>query len=247
MTAQIRNIAITGFIGSAIIAMWTWNQETHNRHTGASISTHLNGPEVEAIRGASILYATPITFYGNVIDQHGDPVPNAEVHFYVQAGIKDSPPIKGTTDQAGNFSITQIHGIALGVGVSKPGYRQLPPQNNKVTSSGLFEYPIPRATLAPSRFFGGEGQVVESREVSRYARRLSRQRPFFGATCAKIARLILKQAFSMISSPEKCRLSQKKLFLVASVGVSCVMEPSKSHFYDQGAHGRRTSTHQDAG
>lgn len=148
MTAQTRDIAITGFIISAIIAMWPWNHETHNGHAGASISTHLKGPEVEATRGASIIYATPIAFYGSVIDQHGDPVPDADVHFYVQDGFEDSPPIKGVTDQDGNFSITQIHGIALGVGVSKPGYRQLPPQDDKVTSSGLFEYHL--ATGPPS-------------------------------------------------------------------------------------------------
>lgn len=94
------------------------------------------------------LYASPITFYGKVIDQHGAPVADAEVKFEVLDGIGGTPPIKAKSDQAGYFSIAGIHGIALGVDVAKPGYRSIPPQDDKVTSSGHFEYDL--ATGPPS-------------------------------------------------------------------------------------------------
>ena len=86
------------------------------------------------------IYATPITFYGKIIDQHGDPVPDAEVKYELLNGIGGTPPIKGKSDLAGDFSIAGIHGFAVGVSVSKSGYRGIPPQDNKVTSSGFFEY-----------------------------------------------------------------------------------------------------------
>jgi hypothetical protein len=86
-------------------------------------------------------FRTPINFYGKVIDQRGDPVPDAEVK--LSANDKaDGRPSEYTrrTDEAGMFSITGAHGITLAVEVSKPGYRAIPPQHGKATSSGVFEY-----------------------------------------------------------------------------------------------------------
>ena len=86
-------------------------------------------------------FRTPINFYGKVIDQGGNPVPDAEVK--LSANDKaDGRPSDYTrkTDEAGMFSITGAHGITLAVEVSKPGYRAIAPQHGKTTSSGLFDY-----------------------------------------------------------------------------------------------------------
>lgn len=46
------------------------------------------------------------------------------------------------TDGAGRFSIAGLKGITLAVEVSKPGYRIIPPADNRVTSSGVFNYAL---------------------------------------------------------------------------------------------------------
>lgn len=90
----------------------------------------------------------PINFYGKVIDQHGDPVPDANVKLYANDSMDDRRSSEYTryTDQAGRFSLTGARGLALGVGVSKPGYRTFPPVYGKVTSSGSFDYGLSSGT-----------------------------------------------------------------------------------------------------
>ena len=67
--------------------------------------------------------ATPITFYGRVIDQNGDPVPGATVNYNALDKF-DAPgsQYQGKSDSTGAFSITGIGGAALSVGVRKEGY-----------------------------------------------------------------------------------------------------------------------------
>lgn len=86
-------------------------------------------------------YRTPINFYGRVLDQHGLPVPAANVN--ISANDKWNGPSSEyfrTTDAQGLFSITGIHGLTLVVRVTKSAYREIPRPYGKVTSSGLFEY-----------------------------------------------------------------------------------------------------------
>ena len=87
-------------------------------------------------------FRTPINFYGKAIDQHGDPVPDADVKLAAndKAGGGKPSEYNRKTDATGMFSITGIGGLTLAVEVSKPGYRVIPPAYGKVTSSGLFEY-----------------------------------------------------------------------------------------------------------
>jgi hypothetical protein len=86
-------------------------------------------------------YGTPIEFYGRVLDQHGFPVPDANVELSANDKWTGPPSTYSRkTDGQGMFSITGIHGLTLGIEVSKPGYRVIPPVYRKVTSSGLFEY-----------------------------------------------------------------------------------------------------------
>ena len=87
-------------------------------------------------------FATPITFYGKVIDQHGMPVPNADIKFRANDnpyGGKGSE-YQRQTDSNGLFSISGIRGLTLGVEVSKTGYYGVPPAGAKPASSGVFEY-----------------------------------------------------------------------------------------------------------
>jgi hypothetical protein len=66
---------------------------------------------------------TPITFYGKVIDQNGDPVPDATVN-YSALDKFDAPgsQYQSKSDASGGFSISGIGGAALSVGVRKEGH-----------------------------------------------------------------------------------------------------------------------------
>src|SRR3954467_7277950 len=89
-------------------------------------------------------FNTPIAFYGRVMDQYGDPVPDADVKFSANDKASGGRPSEyaGKTDTGGRFSIEGIVGITLGVEVSKLGYYSIPPAYGKATSSGVFEYGI---------------------------------------------------------------------------------------------------------
>lgn len=74
-------------------------------------------------RQLQALYSTPISVYGKVVDEKGNPVAGATV----EIGINDSPERTGsthvqTTDGGGLFSLTGVHGIAFSVRASKDGY-----------------------------------------------------------------------------------------------------------------------------
>lgn len=75
-------------------------------------------------------YLTPIRFFGKVVDQHGVPIPGAEVEYSGNnvpwGGSKRS---KTDTDAQGMFDITSM-GISLFVTVSKDSYRQLHRRSN---------------------------------------------------------------------------------------------------------------------
>ena len=75
------------------------------------------------VRKIQSALATPITFYGKVIDQNGDPVPDATVN-YGALDKFDAPgsQYQGKSDANGKFSISDIAGAALSVGVRKEGY-----------------------------------------------------------------------------------------------------------------------------
>lgn len=87
-------------------------------------------------------FNTPIAFYGRVMDQYGDPIPDADVRLSANDKAFGGHPSQYVrkTDIDGRFWIEGIVGITLGVEISKPGYHSIPPAYGKVTSSGLFEY-----------------------------------------------------------------------------------------------------------
>jgi uncharacterized protein YnzC (UPF0291/DUF896 family) len=75
---------------------------------------------------------TPITFYGKVIDQYGDPVPNARVGY----SLLDKFMASGTTgrtlaDADGTIHITGLRGAEISVGVLQDGYYLVPDKSKK--------------------------------------------------------------------------------------------------------------------
>lgn len=91
------------------------------------------------------LFWTPISFYGKVVDQFGQPVPDARVELIPNNKVlgEHLSTYVRTTDAAGNFSIRGIHGITLAVEASKSGYQVIRGKDNVLTSSALFEYGVP--------------------------------------------------------------------------------------------------------
>lgn len=105
------------------------SQASTERQTPASATT--SGIEKRAEitandpRAVSLLaaYATPITFYGKVVDEVGNPVPAAKI----KLGAADNPAGDGsyhyqTSDRAGRFELHGARGLGVAVWVSKEGY-----------------------------------------------------------------------------------------------------------------------------
>jgi hypothetical protein len=69
-------------------------------------------------------YKMPISFFGRVEDDHGQPVPGATVKFsWVNLSPEGTSQRNTTTDGAGFFSLTGAVGKALTVQLQKEGYR----------------------------------------------------------------------------------------------------------------------------
>lgn len=73
-----------------------------------------------------VIFLTPITFYGKVVDQHSQPIADATVKTIAE----DAPLAHGTdrflhTDADGLFTLSGAHGSNLLVDVLKEGYHQL--------------------------------------------------------------------------------------------------------------------------
>ena len=93
----------------------------------------------EAVIGKIIsALSTPITFYGKVVDQDGNPVPNALVRYSLLDKFNASGSGGGTsTDKFGNIEISGVRGAVLGVNVSKNGYYQIHDVSNQRFAYGI--------------------------------------------------------------------------------------------------------------
>ncbi len=90
-----------------------------------------------------VLYSTPITFYGRVIDQHGSPVGGATVRYQAH----DTPTRSGreqtlTSTVDGAFVISGVQGISLHVQVEKGGYRPFRQESDQNDSAGSFGFGV---------------------------------------------------------------------------------------------------------
>ena len=86
-------------------------------------SLYDEAPRKEVVEKIQSALATPIAFYGKVIDQNGDSVPGATVN-YGALDKFDAPgsQYQGKSDANGHLSINGIGGVVLNVGVRKEGY-----------------------------------------------------------------------------------------------------------------------------
>lgn len=83
----------------------------------------------------NLLVLTPITFYGKVVDEAGDPVPYADVDAsFANKVMTNGSPVKVQADASGHFKLSG-HGIAIDLMVRKEGYY---PMGEK--SAGNFVY-----------------------------------------------------------------------------------------------------------
>lgn len=105
-----------------------------------------NEPDTNQQKAYLAAFLTPISFWGKVVDEKGNGVPAASV----KLNANDNPNPMGSgsdyekkTASDGSFAISGIHGIALSVEVSKPGY--YPTKQ----SSGLVSYVIKGSSDIP--------------------------------------------------------------------------------------------------
>jgi hypothetical protein len=93
------------------------------------------------------VFSASIEFWGKVIDQHGNPVVGATVHYSAaDKYFKDGTKYEGASDERGLFSISNIKGAGLYVRVSKDGYYHIDDK-----SAHSFGYGSPSGEAPPSK------------------------------------------------------------------------------------------------
>lgn len=101
-------------------------------------------PSHARVRKANMLdiiqaaYNNPITLYGKVVDQNGEPVPGATIELYPLTSHFQEDAAKNivlNTDAAGAFSIKGLRGFSMGVSVKKEGYLHISPLGGPSSST----------------------------------------------------------------------------------------------------------------
>lgn len=113
----------------------------------------------ERDKAFSMAFLTPISFWGKVVDEKGNPVSEA----LVKLGTADRPWETGssytrTTDANGLFSITGVRGLSISINVSKDGYYQTQ------HSRGQLSYAQPSGNKEPLPV-SGKPMVFELRKM----------------------------------------------------------------------------------
>jgi len=92
----------------------------------------------EAVAKIITVLATPIEFYGKVVDQNGDPVSEANVDYgTIDRFDANGSDYRGRSDENGNFSISDIKGAVLTVGVQKEGYYNIHGKSDAAFAYGV--------------------------------------------------------------------------------------------------------------
>lgn len=93
----------------------------------------------QAVELVQSIYSAPIAFYGRTQDEHGNPIPNANIEFSVLDKFWNPGTKYGaTSDDNGLFSLTGANGAAVSVAVWKQGYAGITGKSN-----GAFSYGMP--------------------------------------------------------------------------------------------------------
>jgi len=107
---------------------------------------NLTPKDKERIGKIVTVFSAPISFFGKVVDQTGQPVAGAKVHYSAaDRYFGDSSKYEGISDTDGFFSITGIKGAGLYVSVYKDGY------DGTKQSGDSFGYGMASGSQPPSK------------------------------------------------------------------------------------------------
>ena len=151
MTAQkktvfIAMIATLGASGLFVIRECQFKDELVKLDRGSSkvrerpeVSSHAEVRQggVQALLDS---YKHAIALYGKVVDQFGEPVPDATIEIFVHSGYyseKSGTDAVLKTDKEGGFSITGLTGGELGASAMKDGYLRIPALSSFSSSASL--------------------------------------------------------------------------------------------------------------
>jgi hypothetical protein len=91
-------------------------------------------------------YSAPIAFFGRVLDQNGNPIPEAAVHYSIEDKyFKNGSKREGLSDAGGFFQIEGVSGAGIWVNVAKSGY------DGTDRSGASFGYGVPSGNRPPSK------------------------------------------------------------------------------------------------
>jgi hypothetical protein len=153
MTARSRITVVAGiFLVSALVtaAIVTRNRNIRSQHSNSITPSQPSVPIVAQARAAvdraakwaksEAMLHLPIEFYGRVIDQNGEAVPQATIHVSV-VDRRDKPGSQYVriADEKGHFTANGIGGYSFGVSVEKPGYYPVETSETQVGSSDSFD------------------------------------------------------------------------------------------------------------
>lgn len=105
-----------------------------------SLPSHARARKSNPVASFTDSFKTPITLFGKVVDQHGDPVPGATVKLYpLDSPWEEDSGSKVTmaSDANGAFSVKDLRGFSIGVQVEKEGYIYLPPLGGPASSANI--------------------------------------------------------------------------------------------------------------
>jgi hypothetical protein len=94
---------------------------------------------LKAFPNVSIVFDTPIHFYGKVLDENNQPVPGASAHFEWEGFLtRGRASLDLPSDQTGCFTLTNQSGTQLYVSIGKEGYYT----SRRNGAVGLFKYAV---------------------------------------------------------------------------------------------------------
>jgi len=162
-----KRLILVGIVAAITITLLTLGRKSWRRYTRQVFATHTTAtnssarstttpviePAAEAqpalseaqvdkrrrvVEFVQSIYNTPIVFYGRVQDQHERSVPGATVHYsIIDKFFAPGSAKTDIADERGYFSLTDVRGAALTVGVSKEGYDPIYQQSNGAFSFGM--------------------------------------------------------------------------------------------------------------
>ncbi len=136
--AVIGGFGLLFFLFRVGLHLWAQYGPAPDRHDFKSVSQEHPewSSQSKTTSGSTAQTPAPVTFYGKVADQFGQPIPAAKVAYVLKADYNGpEKTIAGVSDEAGLFTMATNKGAILKVTVSKEDYLPIDKQ-----SSGSFCY-----------------------------------------------------------------------------------------------------------